>query len=50
MNPYLAFIIGLVVGTCGGFLLLGILAGPRIAELEHTVRGLRALLGDYHDQ
>lgn len=44
MNHYAIFAIGMFVGMFAGFILLGLLACPRIAELEATVAGLRELL------
>lgn len=44
VNNYAIFAIGLFVGTFLGFLILGLLTAPRMAELEATVAGLRELL------
>lgn len=44
MNPWAAFIIGIFLGFLLGFLALGLLVGPRLAELDATVQSLRELL------
>ncbi len=37
----LAFWLGVLVGCAIGVIGIGLLAGPRMAEMEHTINGLR---------
>ena len=43
---WVAFGCGLVIGTAIGVFVMGLLAGPRMAELESTVQGLREVINN----
>ncbi len=45
----IVFLTGLFIGNLVGFLLFALLVGPRMAELEHTVQGLRQVLANILD-
>ncbi len=41
MNPWISGIIGVLVGMLLGFIILGLLVGPRMAEMEATIKNYR---------